>query len=336
MNKIVFVTTFACIAAFSMAMHTRNDRKQDDSTGDRDLVFMHIPYNFGHTIEQVAMVARKQLDDGHAFAHNMLHEESTQGISNAQYSNASMTPPPFPKELQWAMVGLMKQVGGEVWGHWNPEIQKINTKTGCSLFFTPQKYWDQADLDNYFGNKTVFGMLRDPYERLVAMFRGNFQGYGGFDEKFHAECDVNGALQTMLRSYKAGDQFASECTFLPQAEYFDGPYGVKLPIDNLLFPTSMNEVFAKHSYDNMHITTPDIIHVRGCDDVWAADLNAETKQLIQEVYARDFDLLCENFGYCDKEANVCLTQVPYMCPPKQWKWDPSASPHHEFGQYVPA
>ena len=48
--------------------------------------------------------------------------------------------------------------------------------------------------------------------------------------------------------------------------------------------------------------------------MWPGDLSCDTKKLIREVYARDFDLLCKHFGYCDAGENVCLTEVPEMCP----------------------
>ena len=40
-----------------------------------------------------------------------------------------------------------------------------------------------------------------------------------------------------------------------------------------------------------------------------------------QVYHRDFDLLCKEFGYCDPTENVCLTRVPEMCPPQLFEWN---------------
>mmetsp|Transcript_13973 Transcript_13973/g.43622 ORF Transcript_13973/g.43622 Transcript_13973/m.43622 type:complete len:90 (+) Transcript_13973:3-272(+) len=81
------------------------------------------------------------------------------------------------------------------------------------------------------------------------------------------------------------DTFAQGCTFVPQAEYFDGPYGISVPVDNRAFPASMNEVFEEHGYPDFHIRTPDILHVSLCPDVWAADLDSETRSLVRKVYA---------------------------------------------------
>merc|ERR1719414_1549602 len=101
----------------------------------------------------------------------------------------------------------------------------------------------------YFGNKTIFGMLRDPYERLTAFFRGGFSGYGGSYPEFYKTCDVNGAVKQMMKDVlEKNDTFHAGCTFVPQAEYFEGEYGIKLPVDNRRFPFSMNEVFEEHGY----------------------------------------------------------------------------------------
>lgn len=54
--------------------------------------------------------------------------------------------------------------------------------------------------------------------------------------------------------------------------------------------------------------------MEGCNHVWAGDLSCETKALVRQVYARDFELLCSHFGHCDVHENVCLELVPDMCP----------------------
>ena len=54
---------------------------------------------------------------------------------------------------------------------------------------------------------------------------------------------------------------------------------------------------------NQLIKTEDILHVRGWDHVWPGDFTNETRALVKQVYARDFDLLCRHFGYCDHDEN---------------------------------
>merc|ERR1719436_410961 len=76
----------------------------------------------------------------------------------------------------------------------------------------------------------------------------------------------------------------------------------------------MNAVFKDHGYRDMFIGLEDIFHATACPDVWAGDLDAETKALVRRVYVRDFALLCEHFNYCDEAENTCSSQVPQMCP----------------------
>lgn len=283
--------------------------------GHRDLVEMHVPYNFGHTIELVALVNETFLD----------------AATQPEGTNGSSEPSGVSFEVTWDQVSSIKKDGAEVWGHLNPDLNVKSEATGCNLYYTPQKYWPKEIAEQYFGNKTVFGVLRDPYERLVAFFRGGFDGYGGSYPEFQKTCDVDGAVNQMMQTVINGnDTFTQDCTFVPQAEYFEGPYGITLPIDNRLFPQSMNEAFENHSYD-FHIRQKDIQHVNGCNDIWAGNLSVETKQLVKQFYARDFDLICKHFGYCDREENTCLTQVHYMCPSTLFEWDDKESVYRVIG-----
>lgn len=264
-----------------------------------DLVLMHVPYNFGHTIERAAMFAQSVPRE---FVAGYLQTMGTWGQQGRQQS--------------WSEVRKQLRSDGEVWGHFNPDLQVNSNISGCAMYFTPQKYWPKDLAQRYFGNKTIFGMLRDPYERLVAMFRGDMADYGsaGMGE-YIKTCDVNMGLKTMLKEYiKSDNKFMSGCTFLPQADFFDGEFGITLPIDNRRMPASVNELFDAHGYGSWHIRQQDIFHVNKCAQKWAADLDSETRGLIRQVYARDFDLLCKHFGYCDFEENTCISGVPQMCP----------------------
>jgi len=261
-----------------------------------DLVLMHIPFNFGHTIEKVAAFGTGV---GAMAAYGAIQALEDSSLMNVRG--------------QWAMLETTKQYGGKVWGHLYPELHQVSDVTGCPMYFTPGKYWPQALADKYFNNKHVFGMLRDPYERLVAFFRGNIKGYGGAYPEFINTCDVNGAVKQMMRKYLAGGMYAENCTFLPQAEYFDSPNGITVAVDNRRFPESANELFAARN-STWRIKTEDLIHVWYCPEVWAGDLDCEAKALVRQVYARDFELLCKHFGYCDTDESCCIKGVPYMCP----------------------
>jgi len=273
----------------------------------RDLVLMHIPYNFGHTLELVAFLPTAALDLTD-------RPEGSTGGEGPSVLDKVVGAPQIIKDL-------FKKPGGELWGHLNSELQAISNKTGCPMYYTPPKYWPSDLAERYFGDKQVFGLFRNPYERLVSIFRGNFEGYGGNYGKLHDDCDINAAVKLMMNNYLAGDQFANGCTFLPQTEYTDMPHGVTLPIDLHTFPNSMNTVLAQHGFDNFNIRTKDIQHVTSCDDLWAGDLDNETRALVKQVYKRDFEFLCNAFEYCDQDEPMCLQGVPNMCPEKEFTWN---------------
>eukprot|EP00930_Biecheleria_cincta_P002362 TRINITY_DN103368_c0_g1_i1.p1 TRINITY_DN103368_c0_g1~~TRINITY_DN103368_c0_g1_i1.p1 ORF type:complete len:307 (-),score=57.60 TRINITY_DN103368_c0_g1_i1:14-934(-) len=195
-------------------------------------------------------------------------------------------------------------------------------KTGCPLMYTPAKLWPQELAKLHFGGKKVFGILRDPYERLVAQFRGSYR-------LKHPElgCDVNAAVKQMMRDYlwsvALGDPYSENCNWLPQAEYFDQPFGATLPVDNRYFPESMNEVLAVYGFPQ--IAHDEVQHVSGCDEKWVGDLDPEAKQLVRSVYERDFELICTHFGHCEKDEETCLTHIEGMCPEHIFRWNSSVS-----------
>jgi len=198
--------------------------------------------------------------------------------------------------------------------------------TGCTLKYTPGKYWPEDLAKSYFGNKTIFGIIRDPYERMVAQFRGS---YRHTDPVLNEQCNVSEGVKRMMNEYlanvEAGNPYVDDCQHLPQAEYFDQPYGVTEAIDNRFFPQTMNAFFAAHDLDALQLETSQIAHVSGCDHVWSADLDQEARELVQKVYKRDFEFLCEKFQYCDLKDNTCVHGVPSMCPDSVFTWNTAQS-----------
>jgi hypothetical protein len=300
-------------------------RQSSAQAGQQDLAFMHVPYNFGHTVELVSscpptFVNRLNHSEGGNGGGTEKSEDFRMPGGKSSSTNASSSNN-ADSCADWA--------DGVRWGKINPDLDFINNLTGCQTYFTPAKYWPEELAAKYFGENRRFGILRDPYERLVAFFRGNYNGYGGgpYPKDLVETCDVNQAVKQTLQDYiKGGDPFAGGCSLLPQAEYFDGKYGIDLPVDNRHFPSAVNKLFEDHGYEYL-IPTEAVMHVRGCDNSWMADFDNETRQLIKQVYARDLDLLCQHFGYC-KDENVCLQEVPHMCPETEFTWN-AQTKHYE-------
>lgn len=271
--------------------------------GFRDLVFIHVPFNFGHTVEYMALFG--------AGPTSLIKFASVLIENTGSHSLA----------MKWNNV--YRQLGNdrkniEIWGAMNP-VLLMESSIGCPLYLTPPKFWPKNIAQAYFGQKRRFGLLRDPYERLVAMFRGDAggetgAGYGGDFDEYVPNCDVDGAIKAMMQGALYQNKYAHGCTFVPQYEYFEGDYGAEIAVDNRDFPFSLNRLFREHNYHNTMIEPHDCIHVSGCTETWTTALSDETKALVRQHYAKDFELICKVFGYCEENENTCLKYVPLMCP----------------------
>ncbi|CAJ1360787.1 unnamed protein product [Effrenium voratum] len=266
-----------------------NETAAEDSVGGANLQFIHIPCTFGHTVEE-------------AGAGGLLA-----ALLNLEGHDAAR------------------------WGELHPGLQGISKITGCNLFYTPPKYWP-SETAELLRNQTLFSMLRDPYDRLANEFRmqvgntdsayllltrsdisareGNLEREGEEYQRFYRECDVNGYLQVELRKYLAGDRFRGNCHLLPSSEFASTPYGPVEWIDERFIPDSFDRYMESHKA-KPRMTMP--LHNVWCNDISAYSLNEETKQLIRQVYAADFELICKTFGHCDKEEMFCHENIPNMC-----------------------
>jgi len=279
----------------------------------QDLAFVHVPMNFGHNIERVALEGNR--------------EQETPFILVPSFNAKTV-------EDQWQHINEVRGTGGQVWGQMNPQLRQVSNYSGCNLVYEPPKHWPAEIASAYFGRGRAFGLVRDPYDRLVSEFKHQASGGGGqlTDYKrsdvsqregsteregpayqaLYSNCDVNGWVKEELKHYKVGDEFRGNCHLLPQAEYFEHPHGISLPVDTRTLPDSFNFEMERHGY-TIRMRASSIKPTLSCSKLSVWDLDAESKQLIQEVYAADFDLVCRHFGYCDREELTCLAQVPFMC-----------------------
>eukprot|EP00913_Durusdinium_trenchii_P018028 g16941.t1 len=128
----------------------------------------------------------------------------------------------------------------------------------------------------------------------------------------YRSCDVNAYLRAELPKVLAGDVYRADCHFVPQAEYFENPFANTTAIDNRGLPQKFNDLMVERGYFNISMPS-NTLHNYVCNNISAYTLAEDVKALIRQVYARDFDLICNLFGYCDREEVTCLQQVPNMC-----------------------
>lgn len=308
---------------------------EDKST--KRLVFVHIPHSFGHSIEKVAaMSPSASVED---FVDVMRHTLLIQSKTVNQL--------PQIHDLRQDMLEFVGRPDAVFWGHSHPEAMDMSGASGCPYAFTPPRYWPADRQHSYYGHDFLaFGVVRNPYERLVSIFRQGGAGYltnSSAWQNWTKTCDVNGFLKEMLTRYNNGhsvkDKSLEGCLFQPQSHYFDGKYGVKMPIDGRRFPGSANAVLRKFGFPN-EIRPQDVVVDKFiCKDLWAGNLNPEVRALIKETYTSDFDILCHHFGYCDREEPSCVPSVPGNCPEylradQLKKVGQPTSKGHPYGQYV--
>lgn len=286
-----------------------SSRRKEVAPNAEELVMVHIPCNFGHTIEAVAL-----------------------NPIGLQLGEAFMSFNAETREAQWQHIRRAAGPGAQIWGMMNPDLRIRSEATGCDLYYTPQYFWPRELAARYFGNKTVFGMLRNPYDKIVNEFRMQLMVYSsvftaetradvsrreGHLEKerepyttWYKTCDVNAWVKAELAKYKTGDKFRGNCHLLPQADFFRGEYGVSLAIGVAEVPLSFNKAMEEHSSPIR--MNEEVGHNTLCN-VSAWSLDEESVALIQEVYAEDFELNCQRLGTCDTEIKECCCRVPQMC-----------------------
>ncbi|OLP89170.1 hypothetical protein AK812_SmicGene29410 [Symbiodinium microadriaticum] len=278
----------------------------------KDLALTHVPCTFGHSVEMAGLqLPRSDLSDWLKVwqSFNTTPEEGLELMRSA-------TAPDVP-----------------LWGMMDPVLRGFSKLTGCHLYYTPPKYLPKDVGQQYYGNKSAFTFLRDPYDRAVNDFRAQVFGLDSIftmscrqntsvreghlereSEKYrnwYRTCDVNSYLRAELPKVLEGDIYRADCHFLPQADYFENPFANTTAIDNRKIPESFNALMVERGYFN--ITMPRTLHNYVCNNISAYTLAEDVKMLIRKVYARDFDLICSLFGYCDREEVTCLGQIPNMC-----------------------
>mmetsp|Transcript_42857 Transcript_42857/g.79903 ORF Transcript_42857/g.79903 Transcript_42857/m.79903 type:complete len:382 (-) Transcript_42857:77-1222(-) len=292
----------------------RQRRPASWSPFQKDLALTHVPCTFGHSVEMAGLqVPRSDLG----------------GWLKVWESFKA----PTGKEALDLIRSASKSPEVPLWGMMDPVLRGVSNLTGCHLYYTPPKYLPRDIGQQYYGNKSAFTFLRDPYDRAVNDFRAQVFGLDSiftrscrqntsFREghlereserylKWYRTCDVNSYLREELPKVMEGDIYRADCHFLPQAEYFENPFANTTAVDNRQIPDSFNALMVERGYFN--ITMPSTLHNYVCNNISAYTLAEDVKVLIRKVYARDFDLICNLFGYCDREEVTCLGQIPNMC-----------------------
>jgi len=295
--------------------------------GYRDLAMVHVPTNWGHTMEMLGLGKDVHQDDG----------DIGGTLSASIRVLSSNILPREGKTSQRSVIDEMKKPGGEVWAEMEPQLRRMSS-VGCDMYYTPQQHWPENIATSYFRNRNVFGVIRDPYDKLVNEFRMQvmpfasvyagvtrqqvseregtmereeppYTGFGGIYDR----CDVNEFLRLELPKVKK-NPYRANCHFVPQVEFLKGENAINLPVDARKLPESFNQLMDEHGYE---FRMDDTMHNMLCPGLWAGSLEDDVKGMIKEMYAEDFDFLCKTWGYCNRNEMFCMKGMTYMCPAEE-------------------
>lgn len=186
----------------------------------------------------------------------------------------------------------------------------------CGAHHVPPSMLNTSSRKPYLGSAEVFCVKRDPYSRLVSEYGYRLQHYllddnfqmtlsqldaeqicPGCDE--HIACSASGmnyflnSILTMIKN-KSVPPSIDRCHFLPQVDYIwsGGHQTCKhvLTLENLT--DEFEELMASQHCDLPESYKDEIYENPAlCESLSTADLEPETKALIQDVYKDDFDKL---------------------------------------------
>ncbi len=173
------------------------------------------------------------------------------------------------------------------WGRFKPEHKEYNSMNNeindkCSYWHIPPKDFDNNSI--YDVNET-FCVLRNPYDRIVSEYK-----YRNKNEE-HTPEKMNSWIKEHLipENYQHG---GLNCHFLPQSDFiYDAQNNVTcdniLDFDNL--SSEFNKLTELHDIDLK--LNNGIKHNKTMKSVTVSDIDDDVKDLIRNIYKRDFDEL---------------------------------------------
>jgi len=265
--------------------------------GKQDLTFVSVPGNYPYLIEGLRL--QMYLHDNHL----------TEDIFDHQHQDLWFK---LHDQNLWSQSEGAE--AAQLWGHASPMLRATSQVTGCILADTPPNDWPEMFAKKYMDNKIAFGVLQDPYTRIVDFFKSHPRVFATETET----CDVDTAVEKSLGRWTSGDKYELNCGLIPQSEYFDGKYGAKLAIDGRNLTGSLHETMQKHGFDFNKNGFADLMARRQkiggkCQHLWAGSLSNYSKKLVKVVYENDFKLLCSKFNYCDNDETPCLDKLSGAC-----------------------
>lgn len=176
----------------------------------------------------------------------------------------------------------------------------------CNAYHAPPQYLRDPSV---YQSAEVFCVTRHPYDRAVSEYTYlNAVPWGSEELPTGSPpcspANLNSFLRHKLGQFKRAPhmKFINDCHFLPQSEYIwadDGRQWCQHVLRLEDFPSEFNKLMKSSGYA-MKITKPAKANSyrSSCPGLSSRDLGEPTRQLLDEVYAKDF----ENLGYLHEVA----------------------------------
>jgi hypothetical protein len=165
---------------------------------------------------------------------------------------------------------------------------------------------------NPYQQATRFCAIRHPYRRAVSEYtyllddhlQGGTHSWGHkYYKSYHnglydrEPCSAEGLnhfVMTTLNHYKQGNKFIDDCHHIPQVDYIWDKTGRQWCTELLVtddLPRSFDALMASHGYPVQLTDEPVYTSTERCPTISEANLTAETRRLLDDVYADDLRLL---------------------------------------------
>lgn len=186
---------------------------------------------------------------------------------------------------------------GVAWGkHMDHGGQKMPDGNTCSKWHVPPAYLPNP---NPYNDAEIFCVTRNPYDRALSEYRYLLDVKWGWDNprlRKAPQCTdqgVNTFLLESLRMVQSGQTFLNDCHFVPQSMFIWGPQKQLctniLRIDSLT--TSFNALMKQKGYSVTLGAEKKNSKKDVCPGLSTANFWPQTRQLLDTVYAQDFQKL---------------------------------------------
>ena len=168
------------------------------------------------------------------------------------------------------------------------KYKNIKKKYGISTYHIPPSYFEKDN--NPYDNKELFCVVRNPYDRMVS----EFKFYNKFYKKNHnpSKENLNKFIKKLPKLIQ-GKKIKYDGHLLPQYKYLEN---TNIKYENILKFENLEDDFNNFCLNNNLPIHKLSKNNKTISKLSVEDLDQESKDIIYEIYEKDF----KNFGYLKK------------------------------------